>query len=101
MKSWNTPVLWNIRPKMPVVCRSLISEKGSTLRNPTISATSAELSALRNTKSLQNLKGQVSHFTGCTFDAAGTPTVEVNAIGASQLTLVKSLSSFSQPTYHI
>lgn len=83
MKTWNTPILWNMRPKMPVVCRSLSSEKGSTLRNTTISAPSAELSTLRNTKSRQNLKGQVSHFTGCTFDAAGTLTVEINAIASS------------------
>lgn len=48
-----------------------------------MSATSAELSTPGNTKSLQNPKGQVSHFTGCTFDAAGMVTVEINAIAAS------------------
>lgn len=76
-------MLWNIRPKIPVVCRSLSPEKGTTLRNITISATSAELSSSENTKSLQNPKGQVSHFTGCTFDTAWTVTVEINAIAAS------------------
>lgn len=67
---------------MPVVCRSL-SPKGATLRNTIIFASSADLSTPGNTKPLQNLKGQVSNFTGCTFDAAGTVTVEINAIAAS------------------
>lgn len=82
MKNWNTPILRNIRPEMPVVGRLLSSEKETTQKLHSI----CHFSWAQHTYEHKIPSGswsQVSHFTGCTFDAAGTLTVEINAIAAS------------------